>query len=353
MKIFKLIFSLSITILIVFLLLSTAFLWWNNYPPLLNRSNPPIIKISEKNHRKVDIKNIKTASYNIHFGIGYNAKTLAIDELSYINRLNKIADVLKSIDADVVFLQEVDFASDRSFNINQAEYLAKNADYQYVAIAPTLRKKMHLNYNNVKGKIETGIAIISKYPIIYNEVLIFDYSYQMPFFMKWLFDPHGSQKCVIDFNNQKVNLINIHLEPWCSETRYSQMLKVKDIWLENAKHPVIVAGDFNTTFPAKFKKMPFHLLDAPFFIKKDSINYKNDKTLVLLKNLKHSEAVPAKLYLKNKNRYFTYPSMDPKVKIDYIFAGNRAKVIKGYVFHEAKLASDHLPIIAEIKINGN
>src|SRR3990172_6154053 len=103
MKIFKQFFSFIFTISILLLLSFAAFLWWNNYPPLLPSSNPPIIKIKVNNTKEQNSDILKVASYNIHFAIGYNVETLAIDFKSYYKRLNNLAKVLQSIDADVVF----------------------------------------------------------------------------------------------------------------------------------------------------------------------------------------------------------------------------------------------------------
>ena len=352
MNLLKSLFSSIVTFSIIILILFASFLWWNNHPPLPYSSNPAIIKIKLNNKKNQLLKNyIRVASYNIHFGIGYDIKTSEIDKSSYIKRLDDIANILSSIDSDVVLLQEVDFSSARSHFINEAKYLAKKSGYEFVAISPTLRKRIHLNYHSVIGKIDFGIAILSKHPIVYNENIVFNYSSQIPFFMNWLYDPHGAQKCTLDLNGEMLDIINVHLEPWCTFTRQNQMNKIKNIWLETSSNPLIIGGDFNSIVANGLKKIPYHLKDAPWFMDLDSLDYKNDRTINILKNMKYSEAFPKKLYIKKKTKYYTFPSKNPKVKIDYIFAGNKARIITGDVFVEAKDASDHLPIIAEIKIN--
>ncbi len=351
MILLKKILSFFITISIIVLISTASFLWWNNHPPLSKLSNPPVKKINNIQNAEYNKNEIKVASYNIHFGIGLNRKTLAINQQSYIRRLNKITEILKEIDADVVLLQEVDFASKRSHFINQAEFLAENAGYAYFVEGTTLRKKFHLNSLNVHGKIDHGLAILSKIPIESCESYIFEYSSEMPFFLKWLFCPHGALKCRLSLNNQIIEIINLHIEPWSQETKENQIKLVKNRYLTNKNFPTIIGGDFNSMEPEILRNNHYHLNDAPYFIKKSKWDFDKEQTISIIKNLSFTEAVPSKIYLKNKTAYFTFPSNNPMVKLDYIFAGFKAKVKTGEIFQKARTASDHLPIYAVIKIN--
>jgi len=353
MKKTKLIIFLCLSILLILIILFRIFLWWNESPILIKRSNPPITTLNIQNYqnnKKEKKLNLKIVTYNIHFGIGLDAKTLKIEKKSYKNRLDQIAKILKTIDADIVLLQEADFLSKRSHLINQKKYLAKKAGYNYMAIAPTFRGKFHLNYHRVFGKIKMGLCVLSKHPIVYNEAYIFDHSKDMPFFALWLYDPHGAQKCTINFNGININLINLHLDPWSQTEREKQIQIVKKFWLQDIKIPTIIGGDFNSISPNEPKKDGLYLNDAPWFVNKNNWDIKNEDTITILLKLGFKEAAINKLSIKHKNN-FTYPANDPKEKIDYIFAGYRTRVIKGYIYNGARTASDHLPAVAEIKIN--
>lgn len=338
-------------IIIISLVSFLSFLWWNDTPPLPKKSNPPIIKIDIPVNKKDNSKPLKIASYNIHFGIGFDDKTKKTHKHYYLKRLEEIAKVLKEIDADVVLLQEVDFDSKRSSFIHQGKYLAKLAGYPYIAKAPTLRKKIHLSYNMLIGRIEHGLCILSRYPIDYNENIVFDQKNEIPFFAKWLFDPHGAQKCVVDFNGTKINIINLHLEPWSQYIRENQIKHIKNDWLLTTKLPTIIGGDFNALSPFA-KKEGLYLQDAPWFIDKSKWNLKNEKTIPTILHAGFKDSDPTILSL-TRIKNLTFPSINPKEKIDFIFAGNKAKILNGFVFKDAKEASDHLPIVAEIEIKAN
>ncbi|NGX36260.1 MAG: hypothetical protein K1000chlam1_01101 [Candidatus Anoxychlamydiales bacterium] len=351
MKLLRLLFSFILSILIITFIVFIIFLWWNSSPALSKRSNSTIIKLDNKESPTLNKKFLKVVSYNIHFGIGLNGDTTKVDKKYFEKRLDKIGKVLKDIDADIVLLQEVDFHSKRSHFIDQGEYLASKAGYSFVTKASTQRKKIHLFYHNVVGKIEQGLCILSKHPIEQSESMVFDYSSQMPFFVKWLYDPHGAQKCIINYQNKPITLINIHLEPWDSEARLDQIKTIISFWLNHQSYPTIIGGDFNS-ISRSAKKTGYYLLDAPWFIDKSSFDISKDKTIPTLMNLGFKEALPSKLSLHHKKNY-TFPANSPLEKLDYIFVGSKARIIKSYIYEEAKTSSDHLPIVATIKINNN
>jgi endonuclease/exonuclease/phosphatase family metal-dependent hydrolase len=349
MKRKKLSFAFILSIFFIILFLFISFLKWNDDPPLPVKYNPAIIKLNFNNNLNNQATNLKVVSYNIHYGIGFDIKTIKTSKMNYLTRLNKIAHILKDIDADIVLLQEVDFQAARSFSINQGKYLANKAGYNFIAPATTLRKKIHLSFNII-GKINHGLCILSKYPIEKNEVIVFEPNDEIPFFAKWLYDPHGAQKCSIKYQNKLINVINLHLEPWSQQLRENQIKLIKNNWLTHTNIPTIIGGDFNALSPTA-KKEGLYMKDAPWFIDRTKWNIKNDITIPILTHAGFKESDPTILSFKIKN--FTYPSNNPKEKIDFIFAGNKTRIIKGFVFNNAKIASDHLPIVALIKINNN
>ena len=351
MKLHTLLLSFIFSIVFISLSAFLIFLWWNNSPALLKRSNSTISKLDVAKKLLPNKDSLKVVSYNIHFGIGLNANSLKNNEESFLKRLDHIANILKDINADVVLLQEVDFNSKRSHFIDQGNYIASKAGYSFLTKAPTQRKKVHLFYNNIFGRIEQGLCILSKYPIEYSEAIIFNYSNQMPFFAKWLYDPHGALKCIINYKKKPITFINTHLDPWDQEARVEELETITYYWLRYQANPIILGGDFNAiSHPSK--KNGYYLLDAPWFIDKESFDLKNDKTIPTLMNLGFKDTLPSKLSLHHKKN-FTYPSNDPIEKLDYIFVGNKARIIKSSIYNEAKTASDHLPIVVTIKINGH
>jgi endonuclease/exonuclease/phosphatase family metal-dependent hydrolase len=333
-------------LLIIFFVI--GFLWWNIYPPLPTFSQQHIEKLTTADTSTP--KNLKIISYNIHYGIGLDwNRNDRVEKKDFYNRLDKIADVLKEIDGDVVLLQEVDFDSSRSHFINQAKYLAKKANYSYFAIAPQIRIKVHPSPQGFHGKITQGLCILSKYEITKNESYVFSYPKTTPFYLRWLFFPHGIQKANIKIANKNISVFNVHLEPWCQFTREEETKRLVN-WMYDSDTKIICGGDFNSIPPETTDKKFYHLNDAPWFVDKRSWDHDNEKTISLIRTFDHiSEAVSPKDFLTNEKAYYTFPANDPTEKLDYIFASNKAKILYGYVYHRAGILSDHLPIVAIIK----
>ncbi len=112
----------------------------------------------------------------------------------------------KKIDADIVLLQEVDFHARRSHFIDQAAHIAKKNNYSYIARALHMKEKWHPSFGNLHGSIKHGICILSRYPLQENLVKIFEFPEEMPFYLRWIFNPHGAQKVTAIIGKNKIKL---------------------------------------------------------------------------------------------------------------------------------------------------
>ena len=341
-KLLIVLFGLIIAIVALFF---TAAIY-NNVPSL---EKTPKIETVANRKNSFPRDTLKVLSYNIHFATGLNDKQIKDPDIDgFKKRLNKIADILNKVDADIVLLQEVDINSSRSYKINQGQYLANKSVYGYYASASLWRRRAFPDINGHHGILEHGLCILSKFPLSNHEAQIFSLSRGIPFFLRWLFNPHGVQKVDVNLGNKTITVINLHLDPWSVQNRELQMKNLVQ-WIKPINHPIVLGGDLNLEPLYTPFKTIYHLQDRPWFITVDQENLQNENTLVLLKEIGFRPCINSSTYLKNPKAYYTYPSDDPKVKLDYIFS-NKLKIMNGYIFHDAKDASDHLPIVAEFEL---
>ncbi|MBF0489544.1 MAG: endonuclease/exonuclease/phosphatase family protein [Candidatus Omnitrophica bacterium] len=249
-----------------------------------------------KSPQSVDSKSLRMMSYNVHGCKGMDGRIST----------DRIIRVIARYKPDVVALQELDSGRLRSFGIDQAQRIAQ-------------RLGMFLQFHPAFSKDDEqyGNAILSRYPmaLIKKDVLpkLWD---------KAFLEFRGAIWVVVDFQGTKINIINTHLSLWPKE----RLLQIKALldgnWVEHpdCSGPVILCGDLNM------------VPNSPVY-KEICKRFKDSQLMV-------EGSKPTKTWLA---RY-------PLMRIDHIFVTPEFRVDSIEVFHTAleRLASDHLPIIAEL-----
>ena len=261
-----------------------------------NETSKPSLNniISKKKQKKITTEDdqnlrLRILSYNIHHAEGVDGK---LD-------VPRIAQVILSVEPDLVALQEVDKNTTRTGKVNQDIELA------------------HLTkMNSVFGSNITfqggqyGNAILSKFPIIKNK------NFLLPNVDSG--EQRGLLRSQIQISNKEnVLFFSTHLDHRRSDTeRLASAEAINQIISLNNKSPAILAGDFN---------------DVP-----------ESPTLKEL----------GKLWLRtNKKILKTIPASKPSRQIDYIFVQpkERWKIIESQVLDE-DIASDHRAIFSIIEL---
>lgn len=165
-----------------------------------------------------------------------------------------IEEAIKALDADFLFLQEVDSDSDRSFNLNQ--WLQYEHDFE------GYESRFALNYScdyvpypltETIGKVNSGIATYSRYDI----TAATRFSLPCPF--TWPVRIANLKRCLLltripieGKEEQELVLINCHMDAYDDgEGKLEQTKQLVELMQqEYAKgNYVIVGGDFNQSFP--------------------------------------------------------------------------------------------------------
>jgi endonuclease/exonuclease/phosphatase family metal-dependent hydrolase len=212
------------------------------------------------------MKQIKVLSYNIHKGFTIRNKEFV---------LSKIRDAIRLINPDIVFLQEV--LGDHSNH--KIDDWINNVQFEY--LAHELWSHYAYGKNAVYEKGHHGNAILSKYPIIsYDNINISTNPMEQ----------RGVLHAVIDYNDQKVHALCLHLNLLESGRR----IQVKKICerINNyipETESIIMAGDFN--------------------------DWKNKISVTFQEKLNMKEA-----YLSHHGKHAkTFPSYMPLLQLDRIY----------------------------------
>lgn len=235
-------------------------------------------------------KMLRVMTYNIHVGVGMDKK---LD-------LQRIADVINRERPDLVGLQEVDRHVKRTEGKDEIAELAAMTRMDF-AFAP------NLDYQG--GKY--GVAILSRLPIKNTEHRMFENKRES--------ERRGMLRVEIEVEKKTVNFVTTHLDYQFEDGRLfetEQLMKV----LEGVKGPLIVVADLN---------------DVP-----EGSAYK----------LMRTRFDDAWITSRAKGDGFSYPADKPLKRIDHVFyrTGDRVRAKKAWVVDT--LASDHVPVVAEIEI---
>jgi endonuclease/exonuclease/phosphatase family metal-dependent hydrolase len=235
---------------------------------------------------------LKLMTYNVHGCMGRDGKVSPL----------RIARIIARQNPDVVCLQELDTDE----RVHQAEVIAQ-------------KLAMTFHYFSSLKKERRGNAVLSRYPVKLVK------SGPLPRIAPTrLLEPRGAIWVELDVHGRKVQLLNTHLSLSPQEAfRQSDALMGPD-WLgplENKKD-VIVCGDFNAAQSSKVC----------------------GRLCATFKNVQDD--------LKNHRVLKTLPSYYPVRAIDHVFIGSGIKTIKVEVPRTGleRIASDHLPLVAELEI---
>ena len=315
-------------VLMSFFVLITGFYLWASSPNL----SPSDYAVITKSQVGEDLRNgdeFHVLTYNIGYLSGMtNNLPVEKPRSLFEDNMSHVLENLKRIDADLIAFQEIDYDSDRSYNIDQHAvimglgygYSAKtiNWDKRYVPF-PYYPFSMHF------GKVISGQSVLSKYPIVEQERIELERNQDNPFYYDSFYLDRLAQIVKVRVAGHTLVLINVHLEAFDQATRVHQFEKLRTLYAKYCHDgPTIMLGDFNS--------------DPRY----------EDAGIALLEELTQTgNAAFDRGDLQN-----TYNSREPSERLDYIFYNtDYIKEVSAEVVDEFDESSDHLPVLLTFKFN--
>jgi maltose 6'-phosphate phosphatase len=250
-----------------------------------------------------------------------NLHTLQEKEIEKKNKI--IANFINEREVDIIFFQEVGQISEDPIYTNNIK-----TSNQLLSIFPKLKRKYNYDYRYKKrgfDKYDEGLAIVSKYPIIYSDSYYLSKSKD---YYNW--QTRTALLVNVDINGQQVDLITTHLG-WDSESEKLDSQLANFLNVINPRHISICAGDFNVPYNSSYIKK----------IKETGLIEASDLAGIdPTKNPTFPGILDAAPFLKT--------ALDHQ--IDHIFVNKPYKVNKYEVVFKEERVSDHYGVYAEIEI---
>lgn len=256
------------------------------------RGTPSSVRTYPRRKRTSE-RTLRVMTYNIHGCGGMDGKVST----------GRIARVIAQYEPDIIALQEC--------------YGAKRGD-QARAIVAELKEVYHFPNSLAALQDDYGNAILSVDPMQSIK------SGALPTLPGREIEIRGAQWVRVDFQGVSLHFLNTHLGLFSLERQLQADALMGPEWMANEAcgNPVILCGDFNA-FPSStvYRTLTGRLREAQ----------------------EHAEGHT----LRN-----TFPGRYPVSRIDHIFCSVDFRTLKIEVprTHLTRLASDHLPIVAEISL---
>ncbi|UTW66026.1 endonuclease/exonuclease/phosphatase family protein [bacterium SCSIO 12643] len=308
------------------------FYFWGSSATLSIETYNKIYKFDDTSLTQKDTFSILT--YNLGYLSGMtNNLPLERTDTFFSQNLNSATRLIQQLQPDIIAFQEIDFDAHRSFHVNQMLEISQKNQFPYAAQAINWDKTYvpfpYWPFSLHFGKVVSGQAVLSVYPILKNEIHVLAKPEENPFYYNAFYLDRLAQLSVVEINKQPLVIINVHLEAFHSNTRNIQVKKLLELFhVYSEKYPVILCGDFNSTPPNA------------------SDPWQDDHVIqTLLADYQMEMAIGLSENQQNENRYFTFSSASPSKRIDYFFYNPKfIQFIDARVVSEAGTISDHLPV---------
>ncbi len=240
------------------------------------------------------MQEFKILTYNIHSGIGRDK----------VYRLDRIIEVLRKENPDIIALQEVDK------NLRKS-----NRDDQSRIVADELRMDYFFCVNRITERGEYGISTFSRFPILNRQKYNLSYGSDI--------EPRGISRVDLEIDGGKLHIYNVHLGLGVRERKYQRRLMLSESILldQAATDPKVVLGDFNDrVFSVVHGQLRNHFVDA--------------------------------FQYKKARHGATFRWGPLKMRLDHIYVSDNLQPVDSYVsrFPLVKMASDHRPLVAVIQV---
>ena len=256
--------------------------------------------------------------------------------------LRKISSVLETANPDIVLLQEVDRNSDRTSNIDQLARIIEDGGWAEWATTPYFKSRYvpHPPGNHM-GRVDMDLVILSRFGLQAGERI------QLPLLREsWLRQQFNLKRALqwvylpIE-GGEPIRIGNTHLSAFShGDGTLGHQAGVLSGWM-GSDESWLLGGDLNMLPPS----------DDPARLGEEGIStYADSENPIEILDPIRRDVSGDALASEEWRTYLSYGNPQPDRRLDYLLAGERLEVVEARVMSEHSEISDHLPILATLRV---
>jgi endonuclease/exonuclease/phosphatase family metal-dependent hydrolase len=294
---------------------------------------------------------ITVLSWNVQFCAGRSREffydggpAVQVEPGAVLATLDRIGEVLRDVDADIVLLQEVDRGSDRTQRIDQHEALLARAPYPVSLSTPYYRSPYvpHPPQDHL-GRMDMHLSVFSRVGVRGAT------RWQLPMLHEsWVRRQFNLRRALLDVDLGAARVFQTHLSAFSrgDGTLPQQIDAICDhlAATDRESTPWLLAGDFNALPPG----------DDPARLGPAADLYAEERTPVAPLFERWRSVVPAERHQAEPERWRTWlphGSTTAERAIDHAFTSPSVEILEVRVMSEISDTSDHLPLVTRIRMS--
>jgi endonuclease/exonuclease/phosphatase family metal-dependent hydrolase len=312
-----------------------------------------------------DRNDLQLLTYNIKFGGGRidfffdcHGDAVLMSEKQVDTHMRRIAELIRELDPDVVFLQEVDVNSKRSAYVDQLQYLLDHTELNHALYASHWR--VDFVPSDGLGPVDSGNAIASKYRLTDGTRIALPLREDQPSLDRYFYLRRNVLTARLQLGERRgsVGLVATHTAAYSKDgTKLSHIERFKREMDEMMEAGLVVgAGDLNTLPPDSEQTHDFDDSACKGDFEADDYREEGDWLKPLYDD--YASAIPLASYVADNAAYFSHTTSKDGFwnrKLDYIFSNGELE--GGEVIQDASAVgiatmplSDHAPLRATLSI---
>lgn len=313
-----------------------------------------------KDTLKVVNYNTKFAGGRISFFFNCIGDRVLMDSNEVYENLDRLCEVIKGLEPDILILQEVDINSHRCAAINMLQFILDNTEMNY-GIYGSHWKSDFIPKKGLKH-INSGNAILSKWKIEEGTRYALPKLSNQGFLEQYFYIKRNFLTGVVELNEKKLTLITSHLAAYDQDGTRKRQLNLLRAHIDSLyalNETFLFAGDLNLISPyaTKLKGFDDCLCEGEY----DADDYSGTEKLLQPLYDSYTFAISPERLRREEASHHTH-SVHPEIfwnrKIDYIFSPKGLIVENSGKTHQVAVdtvstmeVSDHAPISARIVLH--